>query len=191
MPRTANHLNLVIPTGAKRRGEPALSEVEGDLQCAFRPQPLSELSIQITNAKVHQPFKLCHPERSRGTCSSPLGRNGATMSKREHHYYVYIVASRTRVLYCGMTNSVARRTEEHRSGAIPGFSADYQCNRLVWFEHYRYVHNAINREKEIKRWTRAKKINLIEETNSSWSDLSEAWRVETAGPSPPLPRFPV
>jgi putative endonuclease len=108
------------------------------------------------------------------------------MSKRDHHYYVYIVASRTRILYCGLTNSVARRTEEHRAGLIPGFTADYKCNRLLWFEHYRYVHNAIDREKEIKRWTRAKKIELIEETNSSWADLSEAWRVETAGPSPPL-----
>ena len=66
------------------------------------------------------------------------------MSKRDHHYYVYIVASRTRVLYCGLTNSVARRTEEHRAGLIPGFTADYKCHRLVWFEHYRYVHNAID-----------------------------------------------
>ncbi len=108
------------------------------------------------------------------------------MSKRDHHYYVYIVASRTRVLYCGMTNSVARRTEEHRAALIPGFSADYQCHRLVSFEHYRYVHSAIDREKQIKGWTRAKKIHLIEETNPSWADLSEAWRVETADPSAPL-----
>ena len=108
------------------------------------------------------------------------------MSKRDHHYYVYIVASRSRVLYCGLTNSVARRTEEHRAGLIPGFTADYKCHRLVWFEHYRYVHNAIDREKEIKRWTRAKKIELIEETNPSWADLSEAWRVETADPSAAL-----
>jgi putative endonuclease len=108
------------------------------------------------------------------------------MSKREHNYYVYIVASRTRVLYCGMTNSVARRTEEHRLGAIPGFNADYRCHRLVWFEHYQYVHNAINREKEIKGWTRAKKIALLEEINPSWADLSDAWRLENAGPSPTL-----
>ncbi len=108
------------------------------------------------------------------------------MGKREHHYYVYIVASRTRVLYCGMTNSVARRTEEHRAAVIPGFTAAYQCRRLVWYEHYRYVHNAIDREKQIKRWTRAKKIHLIEETNPSWADLSEEWRVETADPSATL-----
>ncbi len=108
------------------------------------------------------------------------------MSKREHHYYVYIVASRTRVLYCGVTNSVARRVEEHRLGSIPGFTAKYRCERLVWFEHYQYVYNALNREKEIKRWTRAKKIELIEQTNPSRADLSEAWTIKTSDPSAPL-----
>jgi putative endonuclease len=108
------------------------------------------------------------------------------MTKREHHYYVYMVASRTRVLYCGVTNSVARRVEEHRLGSVPGFTEKYQCNRLVWFEHYQYVYNALTREKQIKRWTRAKKIQLIEEANPSWADLSEEWRVETADPSTTL-----
>jgi putative endonuclease len=111
------------------------------------------------------------------------------MSKRHHHYDVYIIASRTRVLYCGVTNSVARRTDEHRAAVIPGFTADYQCHRLVWFEHYQYVHNALEREKQIKGWTRAKKIHLIEEKNPSWADLSEAWREETADPSATLPRI--
>ena len=87
---------------------------------------------------------------------------------------------------CGMTNSVARRTEQHRAAAIPGFTADYRCHRLVWFEHYQYVHNALDREKRIKRWTRAKKIHLIEEMNPSWADLSEVWREETANPSASL-----
>jgi putative endonuclease len=109
------------------------------------------------------------------------------MKKRDHHYYVYIIASRTRVLYCGVTNSVARRTQEHRESEIPGFTASYHCHRLVWFEHYQYVHNALKREKQIKGWNRAKKIQLIERTNPSWADLSEAWRTETADPSTPLP----
>jgi putative endonuclease len=98
--------------------------------------------------------------------------------KRDHHYYVYIVASRTRVLYCGMTNNVERRVAEHKAGTIPGFTANYLCERLVWFEHYHYVRNAIAREKQIKNWTRAKKILLIEEENSSWADLSEAWGIQ-------------
>ena len=91
------------------------------------------------------------------------------------HYYVYIVCSRTRALYCGITNCVARRTEEHRAAAIPGFTADYRCHRLVWFEHYQYVHNALDLKKQIKRWTRAKKIRLIDRDEPLWADLSEAW----------------
>jgi putative endonuclease len=108
------------------------------------------------------------------------------MSKREHHYYVYIVANRTHVLYCGMTNSVQRRMEEHRQGSVPGFTQTYQCNRLVWFERYQYIRNAIDREKQIKGWRRAKKIWLIEQANPTWADLSEAWRLGTAGRSTTL-----
>jgi putative endonuclease len=108
------------------------------------------------------------------------------MSKRDHHYYVYIVASRTHVLYCGLTDNLRRRMEEHREANIPGFTATYLCNRLVWFEHFQYVQNAIDREKQIKRWRRAKKIWLVEQANPTWADLSEEWRKETAGPSTAL-----
>jgi putative endonuclease len=99
---------------------------------------------------------------------------------KEHHYYVYMVASRTHVLYVGVTNNVQRRAGQHREGDGPGFTAAYRCHRLVWFESFRYVDNAINREKQIKRWSRAKKIWLIEQTNPTWADLSEEWRKETA-----------
>jgi putative endonuclease len=102
------------------------------------------------------------------------------MRKQEHHYWVYIVGSRTRVLYVGMTNNIRRRIEEHRDGESASFTETYNCNRLLWFEHYRYVYYAIDREKQIKRWSRAKKIWLIEQENSSWADLSEAWREKTA-----------
>jgi len=108
------------------------------------------------------------------------------MSKRDHHYYVYITASRTHVLYCGMTNSVRRRAEEHRDAKTPSFTAKYRCHRLVWFEHYQYVHNAIDREQRIKRWGREKKIWLIEQMNPTWADLSEAWTVDNADLSAPL-----
>jgi putative endonuclease len=99
---------------------------------------------------------------------------------KEHRYYVYIVASRTYTLYVGVTNSVLRRKQEHREAEVPGFTADYRCHRLVWYECYRYINNAINREKQIKRWGRPKKIWLIEQTNPTWADLSEAWRKDTA-----------
>ncbi len=108
------------------------------------------------------------------------------MSPQEHHYYVYIVASRSHVLYCGVTNNIRHRVEEHREAAIPGFTEMYRCNRLVWFERYQYIRNAIEREKQIKRWRREKKIWLIEEMNPTWADLSEPWRRETAGPSATL-----
>jgi len=97
------------------------------------------------------------------------------MSDREHHYYVYLMSSRTRVLYCGITNDLARRVAEHKDGEFLGFSSDYKCHRLVWFEQFQYVGNAIDREKQIKRWRREKKLALIQEMNSSWADLSEEW----------------
>jgi putative endonuclease len=106
------------------------------------------------------------------------------MSK-EHSYYVYMVASRSRVLYCGMTNNLGRRTEQHREGSIKGFTADYNCTRLVWFERFHYVKNAITREKQIKRWRREKKIAFIQQENPRWVDLSEEW-TSTAGSSTSL-----
>jgi putative endonuclease len=100
---------------------------------------------------------------------------------REHGYYVYMVASRSHVLYCGVTNNSWRRTEQHREGIIKGFTAEYKCTRLVWFERFQYVKNAIAREKQIKRWRREKKIALIKQENPTWVDLSEEW-TSTAGP---------
>jgi putative endonuclease len=97
------------------------------------------------------------------------------MSGREHHYYVYMVASRSHVLYCGVTNNLPRRIEQHRQGSLEGFTADYKCTRLVWFECFEHIDNAISREKQIKRWRRQKKIALIKQANPTWLDLSESW----------------
>jgi len=94
---------------------------------------------------------------------------------REHHYYVYIVASRSRTLYIGITNNLERRIEEHRTGAFPGFTSAYRCHRLIWFEQYVTVTRAINREKQLKNWSRVKKIALIEQGNPAWTDLSSEW----------------
>ena len=90
---------------------------------------------------------------------------------REHNYCVYIMASRTRVLYIGMTNNPERRVYEHKSDLIDGFSKQYRCHRLVYIESYDRVENAIAREKQLKRWNRAKKIFLIERLNPTWEDL--------------------
>jgi putative endonuclease len=97
------------------------------------------------------------------------------MSRLEHTYYVYLIASRSRVLYCGVTSNLRRRLEQHREGSIDGFTADYNCTRLVWFERFQDVNNAIAREKQIKRWRREKKIALIQQANPTWLDLYESW----------------
>jgi putative endonuclease len=69
---------------------------------------------------------------------------------------------------------------------LPGFTQNFNCERLVWFERYQYVRNAIAREKQIKRWARAKKLALIEGMNPTWADLSEQWGKQTADPSAAL-----
>ena len=94
---------------------------------------------------------------------------------KQHRYWVYILASRSHNFYVGMTNDIERRVHEHKTKAVDGFSAKYNIARLVWYERFHYVGNAIAREKQIKDWRRTKKIALIEETNPTWQDLSEDW----------------
>jgi putative endonuclease len=91
-----------------------------------------------------------------------------------HDYYVYIMASRKRVLYVGMTNDLVRRGAQHRQHALPGFTRRYNVDRLVYFEHTHDVRAAIAREKEIKGWVRAKKVAAIESVNPAWDDLYDS-----------------
>ncbi|HZU41832.1 MAG TPA: GIY-YIG nuclease family protein [Terriglobales bacterium] len=86
-----------------------------------------------------------------------------------------IMSSSRRALYTGVTNSLRRRLLEHRIGEVGGFSEKYHCYRLVWFERYEDIGNAINREKQIKRWRREKKEWLIDRMNPSRRDLSADW----------------
>ena len=85
------------------------------------------------------------------------------------------MASRTRVLYTGMTNNLDRRVYEHKYKLCKGFTARYNVTRLVYYESGRDVYGIIQREKEIKKWRREKKIKLIETMNPEWKDLSEDW----------------
>ena len=87
-------------------------------------------------------------------------------------YWVYIMASRSRVLYTGVTNDLGRRVKEHKASLIPGFTQRYRITRLVYFEEYRDIRDAIAREKQIKGWVRSRKIKLIEERNPRWEDLA-------------------
>jgi len=91
------------------------------------------------------------------------------------HFYVYILSSKSRVLYTGITDNLYRRTWEHKNDVNPGFTRDYRVHRLVYYETFKYVNNAIAREKAIKGWLRRKKIALIEGENPTWEDLSASW----------------
>ncbi len=93
----------------------------------------------------------------------------------ERTYFTYIIASRSRTLYIGMTGDLLKRVFQHKDKTFEGFSADYNCDRLVWFERFMDPRNAIAREKQLKGWRREKKLALIETTNPAWVDLSEGW----------------
>ena len=89
-------------------------------------------------------------------------------------YYVYLMANRKHgTLYIGVTNNLIRRAYEHRTNAVRGFTSRYHVHLLVWFEGYDDPLTAITREKEIKKWRRAWKVNLIEQSNPEWADLFE------------------
>jgi len=93
----------------------------------------------------------------------------------EGSYCTYIMASRSRTLYVGVTGNLHQRVFEHKWKERDGFTAHYNCDRLVWFENFQYIQQAIAREKELKGWRRAKKIALIESINPGWMDLSREW----------------
>lgn len=93
---------------------------------------------------------------------------------KDYNYFVYIVTNKNRtVLYIGVSNDLQRRLFEHENGLVPGFSKKYNCKHLVYYEHFQQIEDAINREKEIKKWRREKKNFLIETINSNWDFLNE------------------
>jgi len=92
---------------------------------------------------------------------------------QDYNFWVYIVTNEhDSVLYIGMTNDLARRISEHRAGEIPVFAADYRCKKLVYYEHCTNVLDAIAREKQLKKWSRSKKVALIATLNPRWKDLA-------------------
>lgn len=87
-------------------------------------------------------------------------------------YYVYILSSKKYgTLYIGVTNDLIRRIYEHRNDLIEGFTSKYSVHRLVYYEQTKNITAAVNREKQLKKWNRKWKINLIEQTNPDWLDL--------------------
>ena len=90
-------------------------------------------------------------------------------------FYVYMLANRSRTLYVGVTNDLARRMAEHRAGKVPGFTRRYMVRQLVYVESTINARDAIAREKQIKGWARSKKIALIDSQNPEWLDLATSW----------------
>jgi putative endonuclease len=95
--------------------------------------------------------------------------------REEKRYYVYIMASRSLTLYTGVTGDIYHRALQHKAGEIEGFTKKYHINRLVYYETFKYVDKDIARERQIKAWTRAKRLTLIKSMNPAWQDLAEGW----------------
>lgn len=98
------------------------------------------------------------------------------MYKTIHQYYVYILCNKKDgVLYIGMTNDLERRMFEHKNKLVDGFTKKYNLSKLVYFEIFPQVKDAIIREKRLKKWKRQWKVNLIEEDNPNWNDIAFDW----------------
>ena len=98
------------------------------------------------------------------------------MFKTVHQYYLYILTNKKNgTLYVGVTNNLERRMFEHKHKLVEGFTKKYGLNRLIYFEVFQYVNDAIKREKNIKKWKRQWKFNLIEKENPDWEDLAKDW----------------
>ncbi len=93
-----------------------------------------------------------------------------------HQYYVYILANKTNtVLYIGVTSNLEGRIWEHKQKIFKGFTSKYEVNKLVYYEEFQWIQDAIAREKQLKGGSRQKKIDLIVEMNLAWDDLSNGW----------------
>jgi putative endonuclease len=89
--------------------------------------------------------------------------------------HIYILSSHTGTLYIGVTSNLYLRVIQHKEGTLKGFTADYGCNRLLYFEGYEDIRTAIAREKQLKGWRREKKLNLIRTINPEFKDLAQTW----------------
>ena len=95
---------------------------------------------------------------------------------RDYHFSVYIMQSDSRrALYIGMTSNLAKRVSQHKNHISEGFTDDYNATRLVYWEGFEDVRNAIDREKQLKGWRREKKLELITRMNPLWRDLAATW----------------
>lgn len=120
----------------------------------------------------------CHYEPSEESWKRINYKEVRSVTKQNNfmnQYYVYIMTNKSKTLYTGVTNNLNRRVYEHKNKLLPGFTAKYNITKLVYYEIFNDINQAITREKQIKGWIRKKKIDLIESVNSEWNDLSEGW----------------
>lgn len=108
------------------------------------------------------------------------------------NFYVYILGSRSGVLYVGITSDLQRRLYEHQHATFEGFTKEYEIKRLLYYEQFNDALTAISREKQLKRWNRRKKLALIRSMNLMFRDLSKAWKGEdsSSGCAPKTGRDP-
>ena len=98
------------------------------------------------------------------------------MKGNYHQYYVYLLSNKKDgVLYIGVTNDLERRMFEHKNKLVKGFTKNYNLDKLIYFEQFQYINDAIKREKQLKNWNRRWKIDLVETENQEWKDLSFEW----------------
>jgi putative endonuclease len=97
--------------------------------------------------------------------------------KPQNSYCVYMMASKSGVIYTGVTSNLEGRAWQHKNKTMKGFTAKYNVDKLVWYECTGDVESAIRREKQIKNWRRAWKVALIDSVNPKWNDLSEEWGI--------------
>ncbi len=89
--------------------------------------------------------------------------------------YTYILGSPTGTLYIGVTSDIHTRVQQHKNGTVEGFSKQYNCTRLLYYEQHEDISQSIAREKQLKGWRREKKLNLIRTQNPTFKDLAETW----------------
>ena len=110
------------------------------------------------------------------------------MSKENIQPAVYLLASRRNgTLYIGVTSDLLKRTWMHQNNEVEGFTKRYAVHALVWFERHDRMESAIVREKQLKKWNRAWKLRLIEESNPQWRDLGTDMTLDDAAPQPGFP----
>jgi putative endonuclease len=97
------------------------------------------------------------------------------MMAKQHRYFVYILSSRTKRLYIGVTNDLVRRVAQHKRHDVEGFTSRYYIDQLVYYEETDDVHAALNREKQLKGWMRIRKLELVLDMNPEWRDLAADW----------------